>query len=192
MVVKSVLRIDVTKQRIQEAARQNAHKCAIAQAIVDADSDIAWASVDHNYVQFGRISDELRYRYRTPREAQVFITDFDNDRAPKPFRLDITTDMFISSRRRQMKQAESKVTTNRRRIVAKATGQPLVRVKLADVEAYEQETGESTVFESDGIGTVRPGTTRKRRRSTTATSTQPRTYAHRPTLREILAAVGEV
>jgi len=192
-VRKVLLRANITKQRIDLAMRQNSHKCAIADSIKAADADIVWASATRDFIEFGRASDEMRYKFRTSIEVKQFISDFDNDRAPKPFSLVLTHEDLISMRPRQMHQAQVAVAVARREVVAKATGRPLRQVTQADVEEYERATGESTVFEVIGAGTPRVRT-RGARKSKTATTGTPRTRLnnYRPTLRDVLASVGEV
>jgi len=141
---KVFVKANVTKSRIAEAMKQNSHKCAISESIKAADSDIAWAAVTASYIEFGRYSDEMRYKFRTSIAVRQFIEEFDNDRSPKPFELTLTQADLIMVRPRQMRQSEVMARNDQRRVVAKATKQPIRKVSMADVEAYEQETGVST------------------------------------------------
>lgn len=193
---KTVLTVDVTRNLINSAIRKDARKCAIADAITASDPDIAWANVDRDFIQFGRESDGLRYKYRTPRAAKIFVSDFDNGRSPKPFKLIIEQSDLVQIRPRQLQQTQTSVQVDQRRYVASHTNRRLRDVTLDDVKVYERETGDSTVFANVGTGQARDKGRGHQKasatKSRTATTGTPRPYAKRPTLRDVLAAAGEL
>jgi len=137
---KTVFNVDITRAHITDARRQDARRCPIAAAIVASDPDIVWANVTHHQIRIGRASNERIETYRAPKAAREFITDFDNGRRPKPFRLVVTDDAFVSIRPRQMHQRETAIQVEERRTIARSTGR-----KLAEVAPEE-----TSVFDSSG------------------------------------------
>jgi len=153
----SIVHCRITKDHIDVAERQDSKNCAISLAILDNDSDILWVDARQDFIRFARSSDDLIYKFRTPKVARDFIVSFDANRHPQPFRLVINRDMLVSMTPRFLHQAEKKEILRKRKYVARRDGRQLRDVTPEEVKG--------TVFE-DGVGfadSVVPGVLRPRR-----------------------------
>ena len=70
----------------------NRHHCAIANALMLADSDLTYVRVDQENIRFSRRSTSTRYEFVTPHNAAAFIREFDKVGTVKvkPFTLTLT------------------------------------------------------------------------------------------------------
>lgn len=171
-----VLEIDITKQHIRTSMAGEKKHCAIANAIKESDDNIAGASVDRHYIEIFYHTPEKVDRYRSSKLVSNFVTDFDNNRSPKPFRLAIDDNDWVSSRPRQMRQREKRDEILRRRSYAVATGQPLREVYIEDVPSVD-------AFGDDGFATTKSAHDRVTRKA--KPSGNRRKYAKRETASQV-------
>jgi hypothetical protein len=136
---KVELKIEVSRKHIEDAMPGDARHCAIARAMLDADTDIVWANVTTRWVQWGRASTELRYKYRTPAPAATFIREFDEGYTPKPLTVVLTSDDFVSITPRAMHQREKRSDVTERVYAAKVLAKPAQEISADDVKALREE-----------------------------------------------------
>ena len=79
------VRINVTAELINTAARSHSSHCMIAEAIKTVVPSAKKVSVDISTCRFSDFEKGLRYVYLTPRTAQEALVDFDEGLTPKPF-----------------------------------------------------------------------------------------------------------
>lgn len=138
------VRVRITQEHINQGRRASEKYCAVANAIVDSDTDISGANAKTDFIEVARHSTERVTKYRTPKIARDFIIDFDDpSKNPNPFTLVLTENDFVSERPRQMRQAQKRTAVAQRRHVAKVQNKPLREVTMDDVKEYYEELGES-------------------------------------------------
>lgn len=130
------LRVHISRKYIAEAYRLDARKCAIAEALKESDPDIVWANVTTDFVQIGRASDEMRYKWRSTPEIIAFIEAFDIGEG-KAFVMELSIDDFVSMRPRQMRQPQRADEVARRRHVAAVTGVDPRRIPREELPVWD-------------------------------------------------------
>lgn len=175
-----VLDLTIGKIRIAEAARGDKKHCAIANAIQESDDNIAGASADVHYIKIFYLDPAIVERYRTPKPARDFIIDFDNNRMPAPFRLQVFDTDWVSTQPRRMNQRQQRETVAQRKSLARATGR-----KLIDVTEEEAAQAQAEVFADNGFATTKTGAERVVRRHRPSKAT--RQYAKRQTASAVFA-----
>lgn len=131
--ISDVLDLNVTAEAIRKSMTRNAKHCAIANAIQESDNNIAWARVTSGYVEVAYHSPEQIDRFASSKAVRDFVVAFDNNRSPKPFRLVIREEDWLSSRPRRMNQ--NKVIEQRaaRKSYANASGKRMQDVHIDEV-----------------------------------------------------------
>jgi hypothetical protein len=79
------LKIEVTKELIEDAKGRDSSHCMIAEAVKAAFPEASYVSVDLQTIRFSDPVKRLRYTYLTPRIAQIALIDFDQEVTPEPF-----------------------------------------------------------------------------------------------------------
>lgn len=120
----------------------NRHHCAIANAIMLADSDVVLVRVDEDNIRFSRRSTNTRYTYATPARAATFIREFDRlisaadgggkvrATPAKPFTLELGDDQLIAAVPRRERNASYAV----QHAAVKAFGPTLAKSPVAQVK----------------------------------------------------------
>ena len=139
-----VIRVNVSQKFINESTQQNARKCAIANAIKALFPDVYQASAKADFINIS-YHDGTVERYRTPLVAANAIKAFDRDKSSaKPFVLLLRDKDWVSTRPRRLNQPRKAELTQKKKVVAKATGRKVSSIK-------EEET---SAFDEDGYATV--------------------------------------
>jgi hypothetical protein len=94
----------------------------IAEAVKLAVPGARYVSVDLQTIRFTDPTGEKRYTYLTPRRAQVALVNFDQGRAPEPFKVQLRGGVVTKAGSRA-KKSESKVKIEKtRKIISPRPG----------------------------------------------------------------------
>jgi len=135
----------VSQKYIDSATQQNARRCAIANAIKAQHSDVFQASAKADFISIA-FYDGTVEKYRTPLTAANAIKAFDRDRTSvQPFTIVLRDKDWVSTRPRRLNQKLKTEMTQKKKVVAKATGRKPSQVKAEETSAFNEDTGMATV-----------------------------------------------
>lgn len=98
-----ILVFNVTRKCLDEAQTRAQAFCAIALGMGVKDPDMTQVRVTQDTVKFSRLSNRLRYTYRTPPVWQVLINEFDSNPAlvkPQVLRLNLSKPVHVAPMRK--------------------------------------------------------------------------------------------
>lgn len=140
-----VIKVNVSQRFINESTQQNARRCAIANAIKAQFPDVFQASAKADYISIA-FHDGTVEKYRTPLAASNAIKAFDRDRSSaQPFTLVLRDKDWVSTRPRRLNQRQKQEMTQKKKVVAKATGRKPSSIKAEETSAFNEDTGYATV-----------------------------------------------
>jgi hypothetical protein len=95
------LRVEVTRENIEQSTTRDSSHCMIAEAVKLAFPGAYRVSVDLQTIRFGDAKKRLRYTYLTPRRAQLALVDFDQGVLPEPFTISLRNGQVTASQAAQ-------------------------------------------------------------------------------------------
>lgn len=93
-----IVSAQVTRDEISDAKKGHRGKCAIAMAIAMTYPDARYIRVDRDSIRFTDVKTRIRYTYRTPRNAQKFIDNWDAGRKMLGFTLELPDSLLVDMR----------------------------------------------------------------------------------------------
>lgn len=115
-----ILDIEVTREIIDAAMRQNSRYCMIAEAIKAQYPQFTHVSVDLQTIRFSNAIRGLRHAYLTPRLCQLALVNFDQGNRLRPFKFKLRgahTTAMIRTNRQKGKPLRERMRLGRRRMV---------------------------------------------------------------------------
>lgn len=115
------LRVEITKEIIDEATRRDSNHCMIADAIKSIRPDATGIAVDLATIRFTDRKKAARFTFLTPRIAQAALVNFDQGRPPEPFSFLLRGAQVTRSGRSWRSHAKRESTPAQKEAITKAT-----------------------------------------------------------------------
>ena len=137
--------IEVTRQEIDHAVRENSHSCMIVEAIKRTVPGVRNVSVDVQTIRFTDVKNNRRIACLTPPVCQLNLVRFDRGMPLKPFKFDLKSVQVSALRVVQAKRDEKGEVIRKPRTVKRRLADGSVKIVTDTQPVYE------TIQEPTGV-----------------------------------------
>lgn len=107
------MRVNVTKEHIENGVEKNSQHCMIADAIKTTYPKAQYILVDLQSIRFTDKTKGKRFTYMTPAVAQHNLLRFDQGQSVKPFTFSLTTPVKATAMQGKHATTRAKATNNK-------------------------------------------------------------------------------